>query len=182
MKYLIWPIFLTLFFTATYGQKRLTLEKGEIAFTSNAALEIIKANSKSIRGIIDLTDYKFAIKVPIKSFTGFNTELQREHFNENYLESDAYPNAIFAGKFIETIDFQTDGTYEINTIGDLEMHGVKQNRIIKIKIIIKNGIIAVGTKFKVLLTDHNIQIPKIVNQKIATEIDVNFLGTLKFQK
>ncbi len=54
----------------------------------------------------------------MESFQGFNSTLQREHFNENYIESDKYPEARFSGKVIEDIDFSKDGTYIIRAKGN----------------------------------------------------------------
>jgi len=60
--------------------------------------------------------------------------LQKEHFNENYLESDKYPEASFKGKIIEDIDLDKDGEYEVRAKGELTIHGIMQERIIKANI------------------------------------------------
>jgi polyisoprenoid-binding protein YceI len=152
-----------------------------VNFTSNASLEVIKASSNQIQGLVDPVSNQFAFKIPINSFKGFNSELQREHFNEKYMESDRYPSANFSGKIIEQVSFDQDGTYEVRAKGDLEIHGVKQNRIIKSTIVVKNGVLAIESHFKVPLSDHNITIPSIVSQKIATEIAVDFIASMKPQ-
>jgi hypothetical protein len=156
----------------TDAQKKYSSENGEINFTSNAQLEMIQASSNQLRGIIDTGTNQFAFRVSVQSFKGFNSGLQRDHFNENYLESERWPSASFAGKIIEQVDFTTDGTYDVRAKGELEIHGQKQTRIIKSKLTIRNGIIEIGTSFVVPLADHNISIPRIVSQKIATEIEV----------
>jgi polyisoprenoid-binding protein YceI len=158
--------------------EKYTVKKGEIAFISNAELELISASSQKLQGIIDASNNQFAFSVPINSFMGFNSELQRVHFNEKYMESELYPNATFTGKIIEQTDFSKDGTYEVRAKGDLDIHGQKQIRIIKSKLVIANGTITINTSFKVPLADHNISIPSIVNQKIATEIVINVNATL----
>jgi hypothetical protein len=163
------------------AQKRYTITKGEITFTSNAQLELIKATSDKVQGLIDPSTNQFAFTVDIQSFRGFNSELQREHFNEKYMESEVFPKARFSGKIIEQIDYTTDNTYEVRAKGDLEIHGQKQTRIIKSKIIIQRGAVRVESRFLIPLADHNISIPNIVNQKIATEIDVEFSATLALQ-
>ena len=104
--------------------------------------------------------------------------MQRDHFNEKYMESDKYPNASFKGKIIEKVDFFTDGVYEVRAKGDLEIHGQKQTRIIKSKITIKNGIISIETDFTVLLSDYNIAVPGIIREKIASEIDVRVYASV----
>lgn len=163
------------------AQKFVT-EKGEISFTSNAQLELIKANSDKAQGLIDPSGNKFAFLINISSFRGFNSELQRHHFNDNYMETDKYPKASFSGKIIEQVDFTRDSTYEVRAKGDLDIHGQKQTRIIKGKLIIKNGQLTIESHFIVPLSDHLISIPKIVNQKIATEIEVVFKASLVRQK
>src|SRR3954453_7865795 len=62
--------------------------KGEIFFKSDAPLEIIKASSTEMIGLLDIDKKNFSLKVDLRSFKGFNSPLQKEHFNENYLESD----------------------------------------------------------------------------------------------
>ena len=52
-------------------------------------------------------------------------------------------------------------------------------RIIKVKIIVKDKVVDAESEFDVPLTDHDIKIPKIVNQKIASVISVQFKANLK---
>ena len=152
---------------------------GMIAFTSDAPLEIIKASSNKLRGLINVEDKSFSFRVAYRSFEGFNSGLQREHFNDKYMESEKYHEAIFNGEITDKIDFSKDGTYEINVTGKLNIHGIVKERIINSILIIGNGSIHIESKFNVLLDDHNIRIPKVVTQKIATEIFVEVKADLK---
>ena len=97
------------------------------------------------------------------------------------MESDKFPKASFSGKIIEHVDFSKDGIYDIRAKGDLDIHGVKQTRIIKGKITVHNGSLLVNAQFTVPLSDHNISIPSIVSQKIATEIQVQFEASMILQ-
>jgi len=155
------------------AQKKFGTDNGTINFISNAELELIKASSAKLQGIIDPMNNQFAFSIPVQSFRGFNSDLQREHFNEKYMESDKYPRITFTGKIIEHIDYASDGTYEVRAKGDLDIHGQKQTRIIKSTVEISGGVLTILADFKVPLADHNISIPRIVNQKIATEIEVS---------
>lgn len=163
------------------AQKKFSTEDGTIKFVSNAELELIQASSSKLQGIIDPATNQFAFSIPVQSFRGFNSDLQREHFNEKYMESEKYPKITFAGKIIEQIDFATDGTYDVRAKGDLDIHGQKQTRIIKSKVEISDGVVSIVADFKVPLADHNISIPRIVNQKIATEIEVNVKADMKLR-
>ena len=168
--------------TGPVFSQKFTIRKSEMAFTSNAELELITASSAKVQGLIDPASNQFAFTVDVKSFEGFNSALQREHFNEKYMESEKFPKARFSGKIIEPIDFSTDNSYEVRAKGDLDIHGQKQTRIIKSKITVENGIIYLETRFFVPLADHNISIPTIVSQKIATEIEVEFKATMSLQE
>jgi polyisoprenoid-binding protein YceI len=170
---------LAVFTFLVQAQQKYSIEKGSISFASNAQLELIKASSDKVQGLLDPTTNQFAFTIEIKSFQGFNSALQREHFNEKYMESEKFPKARFSGKIIESIDFTTDGTFDVRAKGDLEIHGIRQTRIIKSKLTIRNGQVEIESSFMVPLSDHNITIPNIVSQKIATEIEVDFRATMK---
>jgi len=150
-------------------------DNGNVSFRSDAPLELIDASSDKLRAVIDPDKRTFAFRVVIRTFKGFNGELQREHFNENYMEIDKFPEATFTGKIIEQVDLTKDGVYSVRAKGALRMHGVEQERIIKSLVTVKSGIIQVHSVFNVLLVDHDIKIPKVVHEKIASEIfvDVN---------
>jgi len=165
-------------FQIAQAQDKFSTAKGELSIASNAALELIRAKSTEAQGLVDPANNQFAFSVVIQSFRGFNSDLQRQHFNDNYMESSVYPRATFAGKIIEQINYDKDSTYTVRAKGDLEIHGQKQSRIIRSKVTIKNKTLAIESDFTVPLADHNISIPKIVNQKIASEIEVSFRATL----
>jgi hypothetical protein len=152
---------------------------GKISFRSDAPLEIIRASSSELNGLIDITKNNFSFKIYVHSFKGFNSPLQKEHFNENYMESDKYPEASFKGKIIEDVDLSVDGTYQVRTKGILIIHNVPQERIIQSDVSVKKNIITVHSAFTVLLSDHNIPIPMVVNQKLANEIKVEVNATLE---
>ena len=155
-----------------------SVSSGTIVFKSDASMELIKASSNQLKGIFSAEKKQFAFTVNINTFKGFNSPLQLEHFNENYLESDKFPRASFEGKIIEDIDLSRNGAYTIRAKGNLTVHGVVQERIIKCEMTIKNGIVSVKSNFTVLLSDHNISIPKVVHEKLASEIKVEVKAEL----
>jgi polyisoprenoid-binding protein YceI len=94
------------------------------------------------------------------------------------MESSSYPNAEFSGIIIENLDFSKDGNYDVRAKGKLTVHGITRERIIRSNLRISQGRIYISSNFSVLLEDHNIQIPKIVNQKIAEEIQIQINAEL----
>jgi polyisoprenoid-binding protein YceI len=151
---------------------------GSISFRSDAPLELIKASSNELAGLFEAGTKKFAFRIRVNSFKGFNADLQKEHFNENYMESDKFPYASFEGKIIEDVDYSKPGTYNIRAKGNLAIHGVVQERIIKVDLIVKEKSVLAKSNFTVQLTDHNITIPKVVHEKLASEIKVEIRAEL----
>lgn len=157
-------------------------QNGSVVFRSNAPLESINAQSGQLKGIIDPTTGNFAFAVTSRSFNGFNSPLQKEHFNEDYIESHRYDKSTFEGKIIEKVDFNKNGVQTVRAKGNLVVHGVARERIIKSEIEIQSKKITVRSKFTVLLAEHNITIPKLVFQKIAEEIEVTINATFNLEE
>lgn len=151
---------------------------GHISFISDAPLELIKAANNKLTGVLNVSDRSFSFRVPIKEFEGFNSSLQRVHFNEDYMETELYPNSTFKGKIIEEVDLTIPGEYKIRAKGKLSIHGVEIDRIIRCDLKSENNQINVHAAFTVFIADHNISIPSILNQKIAREIRVDVIFTL----
>ncbi len=150
-----------------------------IKFTSEAPLELIKAQSSKASGALDCSTKNVAFAVGVDSFEGFNSSLQKEHFRENYMETQKFPTATFKGKIIEDIDFKKLGAYNVRAKGVFTIHGVEKEQIVKVKVTVKDKSIEIESNFSVALEDHNINIPKVVNQKIASLINVEIKGALK---
>lgn len=146
--------------------------RGNVSFVSDAPLEVIKARSNDLKGLLRPEDRTFAFTIQTRSFKGFNSPLQQEHFYENYIESSQYPEAHFSGKIIEPVDLTKPSEYTVRAKGILDIHGVKKERVIKVNIMVTNDTIIARSEFDVLLEDHNITIPKMVFQKIADQIHV----------
>ncbi len=153
-------------------------KKGTAKFISVAPLETIKAESHSLKGILDTSQNTFAFSITINSFQGFNSALQEQHFYENYMETGAFPLATFSGKIIELIDYATPGIYTVRAKGVMIIHGVKVERIIKSTVMIRENDMYIRSAFVVPLAEHNIKIPRIVNQKISPDIQVEIEATL----
>lgn len=150
-----------------------TCKNGKANFLSDAPLELIKASAKTLVGAININDRSFSFLIPTKSFEGFNSSLQKVHFNEDYMETEIYPNSTFKGKIIEEVDLSKSGEYKIRAKGKMYIHGVENDRIVRCDLTVSENKIEVKAIFTVFLEDHNISIPTIVNQKIAEEIKLD---------
>lgn len=61
----------------------------------------------------------------------------------------------------------------------LEIHGIRQERIIKGTITVHNEQLTVDASFTVLLEDHDIKIPRVVYQKISPEIVITLHAAME---
>jgi polyisoprenoid-binding protein YceI len=145
---------------------------GSVNFLSDAPLEMIKASNNNLTGVISITDRSFSFQIPTKSFEGFNSALQKVHFNEDYMETELYPNSTFKGRIIEEVDLTVPGTYQVRAKGKLTIHGVEIDRIVRCDLTVSKDKIDAKANFSVLIADHNISVPSILNQKIASEVKV----------
>ena len=155
------------------GQTKYRTSSGKINFNASTPLEDIDATNEEVNAILELESGKFATVMLIKDFQ-FRRKLMQEHFNENYMESDKYPKAIFTG-IIEDLDLIEQGTEEQqqSISGEITIHGVK--RPLKTKATVKMGrqSIVIRSEFMIKPEDHNIEVPRIVFQKIAREVKVD---------
>lgn len=148
-------------------------DNGKVVFESDAPLELIRAESNELKGILDIQKRTFVFQVKVVSLKGFNSELQQEHFYENYMETDRFPYLRFKGKLVENVDFNKEGKFSVRGKGLFTIHGIEKEEIIKSDIIIGKNKINIQSEFQISLDDYNIKIPHVVFQKIAEDIDVS---------
>lgn len=171
MKVLRYILILSLWFSGdlSYAQKYKSVS-GEAGFFSSAPLEDIKAQNKTATGLFDSETGSVAFVVPIKGFR-FRKSLMQEHFNENFMESDKYPQGTFEGK-ISGYDLNTSGEQDAVAEGKMTIHGVTQNVRIPGKFRNENNRITMEAVFPVKLEDYDISIPRVLFMNIAEEVEV----------
>ena len=159
------------------AQKYFT-KNGSISFdaTSPGSPENITADNRTVRCIIDVASDSINFKAAMKAFT-FERALMQEHFNENYVESNKYPDAIFKGVIsnMSSIAFTKDGSYPATVKGKLTMHGETRDVEAAGKINVSKGKITATANFSVLLSDYKVNVPGVVADKVSktAKITVN---------
>ena len=155
------------------SQKLFYTKNGHIDFFSSTPMENIKAINSKVSSVIDINTGEMEFSALIAAFQ-FEKALMQEHFNENYLESDKFPKAMFKGKItnLDAVKFTEDGTYAADVTGNLTIHGVTKEITTKATIEVKDGKFKGQSSFILKPEDYNIEIPKLVREKIAKEIKV----------
>jgi hypothetical protein len=163
------------------GQSKFFTRSGKIMFdaTTPSSPEKINAKNEKATSILDAATGQIEFAVLMKAFL-FEKALMEEHFNENYVESDKFPKAVFKGtiKNLSEISLTKDGTYSAKISGKLTLHGVTKDVETVGTFVIKGNSISAKSMFKIVLADYNIEVPSLVQDKLAKEatisIDVNY--------
>ncbi|MEP7279375.1 MAG: YceI family protein [Bacteroidota bacterium] len=156
------------------AQDVFTTRHGQVSFFGKTALENIEAVNNEVSGAVNTTNGEIGFAILVKGFH-FERTLMEEHFNENYMESDNIPKALFKGRInnITAVEINKDGTYAVIAEGDLTIHGVTKKRTIPGKLVVKGGQLEMLSVFNVTPSDYNIRIPSLVADKIATSMQVS---------
>ncbi len=179
MKKLIIAASLALSINTTFAQLYKSVDKSvKVSFFSETPLENIDAKSNTSNSIINFATDSIIVKIPIKSFE-FKNSLMGEHFNENYMESEKYPYAIFRGKIDTKVDITKNSNYKVKALGRATIHGVTNPCTLDGTITMKDGELILTSAMEVTLVDYKIEIPSLVKDKIAkvikVKVDANYM-------
>ena len=172
-------IILLLLFTPLFGRDIYFTRSGEVSFFSSTPIYDISAVNNQMTCVLDIESGSVSFRIPILGFN-FPNGLMQEHFNENYMESDIYPNASFKGKINRWNELKlSDKPQEVLLNGTMTIHGVSKVVSEKGIISMKNNVVIGSSDFLITVADYNIQIPKLVRDKIAKTVSVDTKLILK---
>jgi polyisoprenoid-binding protein YceI len=150
--------------------QKYVAEKTLISFFSTAPLEDISAKNQKAVSIFNADTKQIAYSVPIKEFQ-FAKSLMKEHFNEKYLHSDKYPKSTFEG-IIEGYEKGSLEEQQVIARGKLTIHGVTKDIEAPGTISTDGKKLLMKSKFTIKLKDYNIEIPQLLWQNIAEQVEV----------
>jgi polyisoprenoid-binding protein YceI len=173
MRQIIYTLFLLGLQQMMFAQDKLVTKTGKVHFEASVAtFEEVKADLNNAACALNTKTGDLAVILFIKSFK-FKNGLMQEHFNENYMESDKYPKAIFIGK-IQNFDWSnlSGSSVKLTAAGSIEIHGKKRNITIPITINKNDSKLNLATAFQLSPEDFDIEIPSIVGYKIAKTVSI----------
>lgn len=173
MYFNLFIISLLLTVNTAFAQTKLFTKTGSISFKSKTALENIEARNNKVLSVWETNTGNIEFSLLIKGFN-FEKALMQEHFNENYMESDKFPKAIFKGVMENSKDIllTANNNYQLKINGTLTMHGVTKQITVPANIKVTNGETSASANFSILLQDYNIKIPGLVADRINKKIDI----------
>jgi hypothetical protein len=173
MKYLSLLTLFILFRFSAFSQPKYFTKTGKISFYSKSSMENIEAVNTKVVSVWDVASGQIEFAVLLKGFE-FEKALMQEHFNENYVESDKYPKALFKGVIenSKNIQLTNDNVATVKVNGTLTLHGVTNPINTSAVITVKGGVVAASCNFIITLADYKISIPSLVAEKINKKIAI----------
>ena len=168
--------------TVLSGQQayQVALESDRLVrFTSSTAIDEFEGTTERVDGLVllnteELTDRtggaesEIYFEVDLASLdTGIG--MRDRQMRDSYLEVEQYPYAAFGGT-IEQVVSLPGAMFRVTTRGILGIHGVKQERALTCDLATVNEGYHVNCSFPVFLSDHDIEIPKLMFLKLNNEI------------
>ncbi len=179
MKKTLFSFSLIIAFTQINAQIFMAKSGGtQITFFSKSPLEDIDATNKGALIVLNSSTNDLQVKVSISNFK-FKNALMEEHFNENYMETEKFPNAVFKGKINEKIDWTKDGESKITITGKMEMHGVTKDETYTGTVKKVGNELTLNGGFKVKVADYGIKVPSLYVKNIAEVVDVDVKSILE---
>ena len=175
-------LFLIMLSTSVIGfsQNKMITKSGKIIFEASVpSFEEVKATNSNVTFVLNPATGEIASLALMKGFR-FKVALMEEHFNENYIESDQYPKAVFKGK-IDNFDVSSLTAVAKDFIikGKLELHGKSKDITTTARISTSATGISIVSNFSVNASDFNIAIPSLVKSKVSNKINIQFAAVLK---
>lgn len=175
MKKLILLAIGLFFINSGFAQDKYFTKNGTIVFdaTTSTSPEKVSAINKSVACVLDTKTGNIQFSVLMHGFE-FEQALMREHFHENYLESEKFPKAIFKGQINNsaTLNYDKNGTYDVSVKGQMQMHGITKAIETKGKLIVNNGKISVAANFSIVLADYQVLVPRLVGDKVGKNASI----------
>jgi len=176
---MIWKIIFLVLTIPLSGKDIYFTRSGSVSFFSSTPIEDIRAINEQTTCVLDLKTGDVSFRIPIRGFI-FKNGLMQEHFNENYLESDTYPNASFTGSIEGWKDIiLTEKFQPVSLKGTMTIHGISKDIAEPGNILMKDNRVIGSATFKITVADYKIEIPKILRDNIAKVVDVDVDISLK---
>jgi hypothetical protein len=166
-------LFCFLLITSLLSAQKYATRSGKTSFIgSEQTFEQIKAINNVSTAIVDSSNGDIAILLFISAFD-FKIALMQEHFNENYMDSSVYPKANFVGNIQSfTLKELSGDEKDYKIVGVLTIRGIEKNVSVNCRLKKISKGLSLKTNFNVSASDFDIEIPKVVRNKISQEINI----------
>ena len=162
-----------------FAQEKMITKSGIITFDASfPSYDEVKGTNIGATVVLNPETGEIASLALMKGFH-FEIALMEEHFNENYMETDRYPKAIFRGQ-IEAFDRKTltSNPKDFVMNGKLEIHGKARDISVIAKLSKVGPRVVLNTSFSVNTSDFSIPIPTLIQYKLASKVNIQLAAVL----
>jgi hypothetical protein len=177
-KIILMPMILASFLV--FSQEKILTKSSTITFEASVpSFQPVLGTNTNVTFVLNPATGEIASLALMKGFQ-FEMPLMEEHFNENYMETDKYPKAIFRGQ-IEGFDANnlTEDYKDYSIKGKLELHGKSKDIKAAAKITRTGSRITIISDFSVNASDFSIPIPSLIKYKLDDRVKVLIIAVLK---
>lgn len=160
-----------------------------VRFLTEAPFEDIECTSDNIDGFVywesddfpsteaQLEDSQLHFEIDLNTLDGGNS-MYNKHLYSNYLETPKYPYAVYEARLTSIVK-RTDTSLAVMAEGIFSIHGREKPLTVTADIYPAGEGFTITCHFVVVLTDYNIDIPKMLFLKIDENIKVDVKFALK---
>lgn len=162
------------------SQDKMITKSGTVTIEASVpSFQPVKGTNSNVTFVLNPRTGEIASLALMKGYE-FEMALMEEHFNENYMETDKYPKAVFRGQ-IEGFDANklTEDYKDYIIKGKLELHGKSKDININAKITRTGTRISVFSDFSVNASDFDIPIPSLIKYKLDNKVNIQIIAVLK---
>ncbi|RZJ92706.1 MAG: YceI family protein [Chryseobacterium sp.] len=163
-----------------FSQQKVLTKSSTITFEASVpSFQPVTGTNNNVTFVLNPLTGEIAGLALMKGFQ-FEMALMQEHFNENYMETDKYPKAVFRGQIegFQAKDLTDDYTdYPIK--GKLELHGRSKDIKASAKITKTGSRFTIIADFVVNASDFDIPIPALIKYKLDDKVKVQIIAVLK---
>lgn len=160
------------------AQEKLSTSAGLVLFEASIpAFEEVKATNEKAEVLFNIKSGVLTTILHVNDFK-FKHDLMFRHFNDNYMESDRYPKAVFKGKIERFNENEITANFqEYRLKGKIQIHGQTRDLISVAKIRSSDKGLEMKMEFDLDASDFNIKIPLLVRNKVSNKVKVtnNFI-------
>lgn len=137
------------------GQRIFRTDSAVVKFESARNADVSAVNSKVITTIN--ADGLFTFDMLIRDFKFAMGEME-DHFNDNYMESNKYPNASFKGRIFDfkKINLTRPGSYKVKAGGEMTIHNVTKKMQVSGTLQVDKAGINITSKFTIDIEDYKV--------------------------
>lgn len=173
-------IVLILFVSHIAAQEKIVSYTGTTNFEASIPFfEEVRAINEKTTCILITKTGEIACWMYIKDFK-FKRDLMQEHFNENYMESNRFPRAVFKGKIdkfnLKNLNSESN---PCQIIGKITLRGRTKKIVINGTLKKVDKGIELYSAFPLNTDDFNIEIPFIVRSKISKKVNTELICVLQ---